>query len=142
MNATHAIPSVGPLVLPARTAADLMTPNPISLRSSATVADATRLLTQHAFSAAPVIDDAGRPVGVLSQTDLLMHRLPVDGATDAVRVRDLMTPVVFSVIADTPVARLVQEMTALKVRRLFVVDADGILIGVVSALDLVRHLRP
>ena len=62
-----------PLMLQARTAADLMTPNPQSLRLGATVAEAAAFLSTRGFSAAPVIDESGRPVGVVSRTDLL-HR--------------------------------------------------------------------
>jgi CBS domain-containing protein len=35
-----------------------------------------------------------------------------------------------------------EQMVALNVHRLFVVSRDGILVGVISALDLLRHLRP
>src|SRR5262249_38997375 len=61
------------LVLSAETAADLMTPNPVSLRAYATLKEAIVLLTDKGFSAAPVIDEAGRPVGVLSRSDILVH---------------------------------------------------------------------
>src|SRR5687768_12139587 len=49
-----------PLVLKARTAADLMTPDPKSVRQDATVAEAVAFLTGRGFGAAPVIDEAGR----------------------------------------------------------------------------------
>jgi len=147
-----------------------MVPNPISLRADANVREALVLLTDKGFSAAPVIDDAGRPVGVLSRGDLLIHdREKVDylspGATyfyeqdlhtrkgspiegfqvenvDQTRVRDLMTPAVFSVAPDTPVAKAIEDMLALHVHRLFVVDESGVLVGVVTAMDVLRHLRP
>ena len=51
------------LFLHARTAAELMTPDPISISATATVREAIDLLTIRGFSAAPVIDAAGRPVG-------------------------------------------------------------------------------
>ena len=41
-----------------------------------------------------------------------------------------------------PAAKVVEEMLALKVHRLFVVDEPGVLVGVVSALDVLRNLRP
>ena len=157
------------LVLNAKTAADLMTPNPHSIRADATVKEAIAFLTDKGFSAAPVIDEAGRPIGVLSRFDILVHDrekveyVPVvpeyyertDLTTrageslrsgfqvenvDRTCVRDIMTPVVFSVTLEAPVHRVVEEMLALKVHRLFVVDRDGILVGVISALDVVRHL--
>jgi CBS domain-containing protein len=48
---------------------------------------------------------------------------------------------VFSVAPDTPAAKVVSEMLALRVHRLFVVDGDGVLVGVISALDVMKRLR-
>lgn len=152
------------------TAAELMVANPISLRADANVREALVLLTDKGFSAAPVIDDAGRPVGVLSRSDLLIHererpaylphqpayyheqelrhhkRAPVEGFevedVDPTPVRDVMTPAVFSVAPATPAAKVVSEMINLHVHRLFVVDRDGVLIGVISTMDVLKHLRP
>lgn len=159
------------LTLAADTARDLMMPDPVSLSADATVREALALLIDRGISAAPVIDSAGRPVGVLSRTDLLVHdreqarhaglesefyqrselttrageRLrdgfQVEGV-DRTRVRDLMTPAVFAVAPETPAAQVVEQILSLKVHRLFVVDGDGVLVGVVSALDVLRHLRP
>jgi CBS domain-containing protein len=51
-----------------------------------------------------------------------------------------MTPVVFCVHPDDPAAEVVEKMQALNVRRLFVVDDAGVLVGVVSAFDVLRDL--
>ena len=59
---------------------------------------------------------------------------------DRTRVRDIMTPVVFCVTPQTPVAQVIEEMLALKVHRLFVVDRDRVLVGVISALDVLRRM--
>jgi len=153
------VPRVERLVLPARTAEEVMTPNPMSLRAEATVAEAIAALTDHSFGAAPVIDEAGRPIGVLSQADLLGHdrehmthmaRHPdpfpmregfgledVDGTL----VADVMTPAVFAVLPDTPMPEVIDRMLALRVHHLFVVDEGGALIGVISPLDVLRNLR-
>jgi acetoin utilization protein AcuB len=158
------------LTLDADTAAELMTPNPLSLRDDATVEEAVRFLTDKGFSAAPVIDDTGRPVGVLSRADILVHDREKDRALspvpeyfaksdlainlgepalaamlprrDRTLVRDIMTPVVFSVGPTASPGRVVQDMVAWKVHRLFVVDPEGVLVGVISALDVLRSLRP
>jgi CBS domain-containing protein len=130
------------LCLRAATAAELMTPNPVSLRAEATVAEAVALLTARSCSGAPVIGEGGQPLGVISQSDLLIHAC--GGSANPVRthVRDLMTPVVFSVSKDTPAAQVVEQMLALKVHRLFVLDEAGVLVGVLSAVDVLRHLGP
>jgi predicted transcriptional regulator len=62
------------LNLVAETASDLMVPNPISLRAEASAAEAMRLFTEKGITAAPVIDESGRPVGVISRSDLLIHK--------------------------------------------------------------------
>src|SRR5262245_13286659 len=92
------------LMLLAERAADLMNPHVVSIRQDATVAEALVLLTDKGIGAAPVIDDAGRPIGVLSASDLLIHErertAAVDAAAPPVRdpavARDLMTPAIFS----------------------------------------------
>jgi CBS domain-containing protein len=146
------------VTLDAVTAADLMSDNPVSIRAEASVMEATALLTDRGFSAAPVIDEAGRPLGVVSRADILVHdrefhRAPVlsegrlipDGFgvedCDRAVVGDIMTPGIFAVGPRTPVATVVEQMIALHVHQLFVVDDDGLLIGVVSALDVLRHLK-
>jgi CBS domain-containing protein len=157
----------GPLVLDAATAADLMVPSLVSIEAEATAAEAIDLLIGKGISAAPVIDEAGRAVGVLSRSDLLVHErerarravpdyylhadLAQGGsgaaarrrqADDGVCASDLMTPVVFAVAPDAPASRVINDMLALKVHRLFVSDREGVLVGVISALDVLQHLRP
>lgn len=149
------------MVLHARTARDLMTSNPLSIRQAATAGEAAAFLSGRGISAAPVIDEAGRPVGVVSRSDLLSHRAhaalhlgdapnegpPLAGADQAgmpgrVRVSDVMTPAVFCVRSEAAAAKVVEKMLALQVRRLFVVDQGGVLVGVISAFDVLKYLRP
>ncbi len=53
-----------------------------------------------------------------------------------------MTPAVFCVRPETAAGKVVEKMLALRARRLFVVDQGGALVGVVSAFDVLRGLRP
>jgi CBS domain-containing protein len=166
MKATLASPAL--LRLDAATAADLMAANPISIRADANVKEALALLTDKNISAAPVIDDAGHPVGVLSRSDLLVHdreqprhvghapayffeqesrggRPVPEGFeiedVDGTTVSDLMTPAVFSVPLDMPATRVIREMVGLHVHRLFVVDESGTLVGVITTMDILRRLQ-
>jgi CBS domain-containing protein len=154
----------------ALTATDLMTRNPVSVRETASLHEAIALLVDKGFSAAPVIDDAGRAVGVISQRDVLVHdREKVDYlepvpaeyerdlladqvgkpaaagfqvvAPDLTLVCDIMTPMVFSVAPDCPAQKVVDQMLAMKFHRLFVIDDNGILIGVISALDILKRVK-
>lgn len=142
-------------------AKELMSPNPVSIRRDATIREALELLTDNGFGAAPVIDDAGRPVGVLSRTDVLIHereyvrhastsdRFPESSwpegffieVADPTAVGEIMTPAVFTVSLETPAREVVRRMLELKVHQLFVIDADLALVGVISPLDVLRHLE-
>jgi CBS domain-containing protein len=121
----------------ADTAADLMTAPAVSLPDTAIIPQAVALLIEKGFHAAPVIDAAGRPVGVLSTTDILLY---AGQKSDRLPVREIMTPAVFSVTPDTPASKVVDEFLALKLHQLFVVDQTGVLIGVISTLDVLRRL--
>jgi CBS-domain-containing membrane protein len=142
------------LMLDADTAEQLMSQGPMSIRQNATLRAAVTLLTDKQVSAAPVIDDAGRPIGVISRTDIIRQvRRSADGdfdenadlpadTTDKTLVRDMMTPAVLSVAPTASVIEVVSMMLGVgQVHQLFVVDDDGILVGVITALDVLRKLR-
>jgi len=155
------------MTLNADTAADLMTRNPVSINQKATLKEALALFINKGFTVAPVIDNRGRAVGVLSGSDILVYdREKVDYLVPAeetspmvtrdgeairsgfqienvntTRVADVMTPAVFSVRPETPAATVVAEMLRLNVHHLFVVDHAGTLVGVISTLDILHSLE-
>jgi CBS-domain-containing membrane protein len=133
---------MSPLTLRANTAADIMTAGPTSLHASATVAEATTFLTEKAFGAAVVIDDAGHPLGVVTKTDVLVHaRQRKPGLEpDDTPVTEFMTPAVFSVRPDTPARSVVEQLLALNVHHLFVADPAGVIVGVISPVDVLKKL--
>ena len=172
MSSTLTVPDVAPLRLHAVLAEDVMTPNPVSIREELTVHEAVVFLTERRISAAPVINEAGRPVGVVSEADVLRHDrehadhlywLPqrlVDReltlgsgehlddrsfeveVPDVTRVRDIMNPVIYAVRRDTPIPEVVNQLVKRRIHRLFVVDEDGSLVGVITTLDLLSRLAP
>src|SRR4051812_5615917 len=160
MNAVNAVREAA-VILQARSAAGLMTPNPLSLREDVTLKEAIAFLVDRNVSGAPVIDEAGRPVGVLTQSDVLVHdreqvehvdppefehgeplprslweRFQVE-RVDATPVRDVMTPAVFCVGLEAPAWAVIENLRGLSVHRLFVVDDDGVMVGVITAMDVV-----
>jgi CBS domain-containing protein len=119
----------------------------MSLRAEATVPEAIAWLTEKGFSAAPVIDESGRPIGVVSRADILVHererlRSTLFSTDDRTTVADIMTPAVFSVTPHMPVERVVEQLLTLNVHQLYVVDEYQYLIGVISAHDVLRRLHP
>jgi CBS domain-containing protein len=147
--------------LEAVTAAEMMTPHVVSIPAEATVEEAAALLTDKGIAAVPVVGAGGRPVGVLSRTDVVAHDCegatagpaadegradPTTGRVLRVEkagpvVGDIMTQFVFAVGMTTPATVVVDAMLSLAVHRLFVTDAQGALVGVISTTDVLRHLR-
>src|SRR5437763_416514 len=129
-----------PITLLAETAADLMSPGPVSIEAIASAAEAARVLTSRGIGAAVVMDQAGRPVGVVTKTDLLIHARGSGLVEDTTPIRDVMTTAVFSVRADVPARSVIEQFLALNVHHLFVTDATGLLVGVISPVDVLRKL--
>ena len=128
----------------AKPAGEVMTRHPLSVNETATIRDAAAFLTARSISAAPVINEAGRPVGVLSLADVVRH---AQGDESSQRPRlnapvsKIMTDAVFFVRPDTPVGSVIDDLLASDVKRLFVVDENEVLVGVISTRDLLRYLH-
>jgi CBS domain-containing protein len=160
--------SPGLLDLKATSAAGLMIGDVVSVPEDAPLSRAATVLIDRGFSGAPVVNEAGRPVGVISLHDMVAHdrnraashRLvpqyyfrsvmgarPADtppelppATAEHTRVREVTTPVIFAVRPDTPARQVVEEMLDLRIHRLFVTDPGGALVGVIAASDILRHL--
>jgi CBS domain-containing protein len=159
---------VCPLKLKARTAAEMMTGQVVSIPEAAPLREAVATLVDRGFSGAPVVNEAGRAVGVISLSDIVVHdrnsvayarpvpefysRSDLEAkvgespsgfqveAVDRTRVCDVMTPMVCAVRPDTPARAVIEEMIALHIHRLFVTDRDGVLVGVIATTDVLRRL--
>ncbi len=113
---------------------EIMTVAPRCVAPTLPVAALTALLLEHNLSGVPVVDAAGKPVGVVSKTDLVRHCQAPEGAT----VADIMMPMVFAIAHDVTIAQAAALMAGEGVHRLPVVDDRGAVCGILSALDIVR----
>lgn len=123
------------------TAEEVMTRGVFTLPGSLSIREAAWALMHRGVGAAPVQDDEGRFVGVFSNVDLLEAELvrgPNDEELQARPVTDVMTPAVIAVATTDPVDEVIELMAEHGYRRVFVVDDDGRLIGVVATMDILR----
>jgi CBS domain-containing protein len=140
------------------TAADLMSRELVHLPQELSLRAAARWLAQDHISGAPVVDETGRCVGVLSSTDFLRHvekegmpEEPSCNLTTAVfhgwqvvdvellptgQVRNYMTPDPVTVAPSTPVVELARLMFEAHIHRLIVVNELAQPVGIVTATDL------
>jgi CBS domain-containing protein len=133
------------------TVGDVMTARVIAVKRSADYKGICLVLRQYRVSACPVINDAGKVVGVVSEADLLYKvadpnppsglirlrwKLGEESKVNAVTADQLMTSPAISIQPDAPVAIAARVMQDRRVRRLPVVGPNGMLIGIVSRSDL------
>lgn len=115
---------------------DVMTRSPVSVPAGAPFATVADILSRHGISAVPVVDRAGRLLGVVSDAELVGGR---DGA--GVTARELMSAPARTVSADAPLCVATRLLTESGVRRVYVTER-GRLAGVLSRRDLLlRYLR-
>ncbi|MFV2121731.1 CBS domain-containing protein [Streptomyces sp. Act-28] len=119
-----------------RSVADLMTPEAVAVRPDASAEEIARLLDEYGISAVPVVDEDERPIGVVSEADLL-RRLPAEGRGSSTAGGLMSGPAVVARPGWNAV-EAARVMERHHVRRLPVVDASERLIGVLSRSDLIR----
>jgi CBS-domain-containing membrane protein len=142
------------------TVADAMSYNLITISCNSTLSEAADVLCEHRITGAPVVDECGRCVGVLSGTDfihskaeeidegrvqhVLSARTPFGSfCIEEIRrdlVRTHMTPIVRTVGENVPLVQAARTMCRDHIHRLVVVDDDGRPSGVLTTLDLVATL--
>lgn len=118
-----------------RSVGDLMTPTAVSVRPGTPFKEIARVLDEYDITAVVVVDDQDRPVGVVSEADLLRRQTSGGRGSTA---RDLMTSPAVVAEPGWHAVRAARTMERHHVKRLPVVDGEGRLIGVVSRSDLVR----
>ena len=98
-----------------------------------------RLQAAHVH-AAPVVDNDGRLIGIVSIEDVLFGDSLGQERDSPTRVAEIMTSPVFSVTEDQGVAEICETMWNYRVHHL-PVEGHGRLVGIVSSLDICRLVK-
>lgn len=137
------------------TVRDVMTHHPESVSVDTPLSDAARLLLSSIFTGLPVLDKKQRPVGIITQGDLIRKGgLPLrlgllaesdQDRRDAIldnlssrRADKVMTAPVIMISEDRRLTEAVDLMLTKNIKRLPVVDGDNRLTGMLSRLDIFR----
>ncbi len=134
---------------------DVMAQPPVSVTEDTPVDVVVRRLLAEEFNAMPVVDADGRPVGIITQGDLVrraqmplrlgllddLGRAGVDdfmSRASAMRAHEVMTGPATTVSADCRLSAAIEQMQRHQLKRLPVVDDDGRLAGMITRLDIFR----
>ena len=144
---------------------DVMSSSVVEVSVNASLADAAALLVDHNVTGAPVVDESGRCVGVLSSTDFMVREQLPEGSDEGTalgyehvlvkktglgsyqieasqedRVGEHMTPAVQTISEKAPIMNAARAMCGEHIHRLVVADEKGRPVGIVSTLDLVAAM--
>ena len=123
---------------------DLCSPQVVTAEPGASLREAALAMRNQHVGALIVVerkDGVARPVGILTDRDIVVAVIAVPGARpEGIRVGDAMSTDLATAREDDGLFEAVQRMAERSVRRLPVVGADGALKGVVSLDDVLRVL--
>jgi CBS domain-containing protein len=139
--------------VPARRVRDVMSRPVVSVLRETPFKELVRLMSEHAVSALPVLDNRRRVLGVVSEADLLPKEAQHDrrlglrrallrpdeaGKVTALVAEDLMSAPPVTIGADETLAAAARLLGRRGIKRVPVVDAGGRLLGIVSRGDLLK----
>ena len=117
---------------------ELMTSNPETVETSATVLDAARIMRDHDVGIVPIVD-GDRLVGTVTDRDIAIRVVaegkdPQSTTVETVASRELVT-----IDPQQDLDEALRLMAQHQVRRLPVVEEDGKLVGIVAQADVATH---
>lgn len=132
-------------------ARDIMTSPVQTVWQNASVESAAELMTAKSVTALPVVDLDGTLVGMVSEGDLLWHRVPAEPATDPSNLSDtdpahrpgmvveVMSAYPLTATPRTDVAEVAEAMLQNDVRSIPVIE-DRAVVGIISRRDILRAM--
>lgn len=105
-----------------------------------TVRAAADRMAEHNVGTLVVVDDASRPLGIVTDRDLVTRGVAARLDPDATPIEEVMSRPPRSVEESTPIEQALRTMKGARVRRLIIVGGEGRLVGLVSLDDVMELL--
>jgi len=119
---------------------DIMTSDPTCCGESTTIQEAAKLMAEKSIGALPVQNDAGEPIGVVTDRDICCGAI-AEGKSGETAVSDVMSTDVLTTTADEEVLSCCNKMEERQVRRAVVTDEAGKCCGMVAQADVAREAQ-
>jgi CBS domain-containing protein len=117
---------------------ELMTENPKTVSSDATVAEAARVMREDDVGLVPVVD-GDRLVGTVTDRDIAIRVVAEERDPNNTTVRETASTDLVTIDPEQDLGEALRLMAQHQVRRLPVVEEDGRLVGIVAQADVARH---
>lgn len=121
-----------------KTARDVMTPDPACCTPNTTLDQVAKMMVQNDCGEIPVLDVNDRPIGVVTDRDIV-SRVVAQGKNPIAYTADTcMSQPVVTVRPDAPLTEVVATMEEHQIRRIPVADERGCCAGIISQADIAR----
>jgi CBS domain-containing protein len=111
----------------------------VTVRAEATVFDVADAMDEHSVGCVIVTDEADRPLGIVTDRDLVRRVVAPGRDPDKTLARDVMSGDVVTASTEERLPRVIEIMRARGIRRLPLVE-DGRVVGIVALDDIVAEL--
>lgn len=118
--------------------ATVMTKNPVAAAPSTYLSEVARKMLDNDVGEIPVVHD-GRPIGVVTDRDIVVRLVAHGQDPKQVRAQDCMTSPALTIEQNADLKECAELMARERIRRVPVVDAGGSLCGIVALADLERR---
>jgi CBS domain-containing protein len=108
-----------------------------AISEATTVHEAARYLRERQMRAVGVLDDAGKLVGVVSQSDI-SDKVAAENKSARIPVSEIMTRELVTVPPEMALDECLRQMEKHGIFHLLVVDAQGVFRGMISVTDLLQ----
>jgi CBS domain-containing protein len=115
---------------------DLMSRDPITCRPAESLREAAHRMREGDFGVLPVVDEHGKPIGMLTDRDICMFASSSGSSLAELSVGDAMSRGARTCKASHTLRAAMDLMVTHQVRRLPVVGDDGAVVGIVSLADV------
>jgi CBS domain-containing protein len=112
----------------------------LRIESTPSALDAARLMIKNKVGSVVVVDFDGKPVGIVTERDILKKVTALSKPPRDIAVQDIMSYPVVTIKAYDSIETAAAVMTKNKIKRLVVLEQDGSLAGVLSITDIARTL--
>jgi CBS domain-containing protein len=114
---------------------DVMSSPVVTINESATANKAAVLMTKDDFGCIIVTNKEGKPLGIITERDLVVRVLAKNVKPDAMKAKNVMTSPLITIEPDETISEAARRMSRLNIRRLGVVYKEQ-LVGIVSSKDI------
>jgi len=118
------------------TVRDIMTSPVVTVREDDSVQSASILMKDHEIGGIVIVDGTGRPIGMLTERDIVIRVAANNQLPGTVSVEKVMSRPLITVSPEVSLAEAAKKMSGGSIRRLAVLER-GRLVGIVSSKDIV-----